>query len=229
MMPDEVTIESVALPGRTGAFRVTLRDVSIGAIRPAEQTGDAAWLALPGFTNLHAHADRAYTVQSFRPRSLSDAVAAAAARVRCLPPPMWRRGPRGYSNGRSGTGSRGSGPTDVDPVVEMRSMEGVLAAKQRMGERLDVDHRVRPRRTIWRSRTRSTAPSGPSRWAPITVGAKPQCQRRSVARTRSLFDLAGASDCRSISTSTSISSRSTCSRAWSPTRSSRAACKAASR
>ena len=29
--------------------------------------------------------------------------------------------------------------TDVDPVVEMRSMEGVLAAKQRMGEGLDVD------------------------------------------------------------------------------------------
>src|SRR3954466_13345295 len=66
MMPDEVTIESVALPGRTGAFRVTLRDGSIRTIRPAEQTGDAAWLALPGFANLHAHADRAYTVQSFR-------------------------------------------------------------------------------------------------------------------------------------------------------------------
>ena len=29
--------------------------------------------------------------------------------------------------------------TDVDPVVEMRSMEGILAAKQRMEERLDVD------------------------------------------------------------------------------------------
>src|SRR4029079_7832310 len=78
-MPDEVTIDSVALPGRTGAFRVTLSDESIGAIRPAEQTGEAAWLALPGFANLHAHADRAYTVQSFRPRSLADAVAAAAA------------------------------------------------------------------------------------------------------------------------------------------------------
>jgi len=35
MMPDEVIIESVALPGRTGAFRVTLRGGTIGAIRPA--------------------------------------------------------------------------------------------------------------------------------------------------------------------------------------------------
>src|SRR3954467_6059396 len=123
MMPDEVTIESVALPGRTGAFRVTLRDGSIGTIRRGGQTGDAAWLALPGFTNLHAHADRAYTVQSFRPRSLADAVAAAAAararftaadvaaRATRLFGRAGGRGPRGYSNGRSSTGSRGSGPT----------------------------------------------------------------------------------------------------------------------
>ena len=78
-MPDELTIASVLLPGRSDVFKVTLRDGLIAAIRPAEQTGEAAWLALPGLVNLHAHADRAYTVQSFRPRSLADAVAAAAA------------------------------------------------------------------------------------------------------------------------------------------------------
>jgi cytosine/creatinine deaminase len=140
MMPDEVTIESVALPGRTGAFRVTLRDGSIGAIRPAEQTGEAAWLALPGFANLHAHADRAYTVQSFRPRSLTDAVAAAAAaRALFTAADVAARATRLFKRSVGHGVTRIRTHTDVDPVVEMRSMEGVLAAKQRMGERLDVD------------------------------------------------------------------------------------------
>ena len=140
MMPDEVTIESVALPGRTGAFRVTLRDGSIGAIRPAEQTGEAAWLALPGFANLHAHADRAYTVQSFRPRSLADAVAAAAAaRALFTAADVAARATRLFERSVAHGVARIRTHTDVDPVVEMRSMEGVLAAKQRMGERLDVD------------------------------------------------------------------------------------------
>ena len=140
MMPDEVTIESVALPGRTGAFRVTLRDGSIGAIRPAEQTGEAAWLALPGFANLHAHADRAYTVQSFRPRSLADAVAAAAAaRALFTAADVAARATRLFEQSVGHGVARIRTHTDVDPVVEMRSMEGVLVAKQRIGERLDVE------------------------------------------------------------------------------------------
>jgi cytosine deaminase len=139
-MPDEVTIESVALPGRTGTFMVTLRGGSIGAIRPAEQTGEAAWLALPGFANLHAHADRAYTVQSFRPRSLADAVAAAAAaRALFTAADVAARATRLFERSVGHGVTRIRTHTDVDPVVEMRSMEGVLAAKQRMGERLDVD------------------------------------------------------------------------------------------
>src|SRR6185295_17327687 len=140
MMPDEVTIESVALPGRTGAFRVTLRDGSIGAIRPAEQTGEAAWLALPGFANLHAHADRAYTVQSFRPRSLADAVAAAAAaRALFTAADVAARATRLFERSVAYGVTRIRTHTDVDPVVEIRSMEGILAAKRQMGERLDVD------------------------------------------------------------------------------------------
>jgi cytosine/creatinine deaminase len=139
-MPDEVTIESVALPGRTGTFMVTLRGGSIGAIRPAEQTGEAAWLALPGFANLHAHADRAYTVQSFRPRSLADAVAAAAAaRALFTAADVAARATRLFERSVGHGVTRIRTHTDVDPVVEMRSMEGVLAAKQRMGGGLDVD------------------------------------------------------------------------------------------
>src|SRR3954452_16019571 len=122
MMPDEVTIESVALPGRTGAFRVTLRDGSIWAIRPAEQTGEAAWLALPGFANLHAHADRAYTVQAFRPRSLADAVAAAAAaRALFTAADVAVRATRLFERSVEHGVTRIRTHTDVDPVVEMRS------------------------------------------------------------------------------------------------------------
>jgi len=140
MMPDEVTIESVALPGRTGAFRVTLRGGSIGAIRPAGQTGESAWLALPGFANLHAHADRAYTVQSFRPRSLADAVAAAAAaRALFTAADVAARATRLFERSVAYGVTRIRTHTDVDPVVEIRSMEGILAAKRQMGERLDVD------------------------------------------------------------------------------------------
>jgi cytosine/adenosine deaminase-related metal-dependent hydrolase len=169
MMPDEVTIESLALPGRTGAFRVTLRDGSIGAIRPAEQTGEAVWLALPGFANLHAHADRAYTVQSFRPRSLADAVAAAtSARALFTAADVAARAMRLFERSVEHGVTRIRTHTDVAPVVELQSMEGVLAAKQRMGERLDVDviafstsknDLVEPRAV--------SASSAPSRWAPI--------------------------------------------------------------
>lgn len=140
MKPDEVTIDAVALPGRGGTFSVTLRDGSIAAIRPGEQTGAAAWLGLPGLVNLHAHADRAYTVQSFRPRSLTDAVAAAAtARARFTAVDVAARATQLFERSVEYGVTRIRTHTDVDPVVELRSMEGVLAAKQRIVGRLDVD------------------------------------------------------------------------------------------
>ena len=139
-MPDELTIAAVLLPGRSDVFKVTLRDGLIAAIRPAEQTGEAAWLALPGLVNLHAHADRAYTVQSFRPRSLADAVAAAAsARALFTAPDVAARAMRLFERSVEHGVTRIRTHTDVDPVVELRSFEGVLAAKERMADRLDVD------------------------------------------------------------------------------------------
>ena len=139
-MPDEITIASSRCRAHAVSFKVTLRDGSIAAIRPAEQAGEAAWLALPGLVNLHAHADRAYTVQSFRPRSLADAVAAAAAaRARFTAADVAARATRLFERSVEHGVTRMRTHTDVDPVVELQSMEGVLAAKQRMGERLDVD------------------------------------------------------------------------------------------
>jgi len=137
-MSNDTTIAAVAIPGRDGVFSVTLRAGAIAAIRPAE--GEASWLALPGLVNLHAHADRAYTVQSFRPRSFADALAAAtASRAGFTAADVEARATRLLERSVAHGVTRMRTHTDVDPIVALRSMEGVLAAKRRMAGRIDVE------------------------------------------------------------------------------------------
>jgi cytosine/creatinine deaminase len=139
-MPDELTLESIALPDRSGVWRLTLRDGLIASIRPDEKSAQANWLALPSFVNLHAHADRAYTVDSFRPRSFADALAAAAAaRAAFTAADVAARATCLFEHSLAYGVTRIRTHTDVDPIVELRSMQGVLAAKQKMAGRLDVD------------------------------------------------------------------------------------------
>src|SRR3977135_4311312 len=139
-MPNEVTIGSVSLPGRSGAYSVTLRNGLIAAVRPVEQAGDPAWLGLPGLVNLHAQPDRAYTAQSFRPRSFADALAASGqARAVFTVADVQARATQLLERSVSHGVTRIRTHTDVDPIVELRSMEGVLAAKQRMAGKIDVD------------------------------------------------------------------------------------------
>ena len=139
-MPNEVTIGAVSLPGRSGVFSLTLRDGLVASIRPAEHVGEAAWLVLPGLVNLHAHADRAFTVQTFRPKSFADALAAAtAARAEFTAPDVEARATRLFERALGHGTVRIRTHTDVDPIVELRSMEGVLAAKQAMAGKIDVD------------------------------------------------------------------------------------------
>jgi len=139
-MPNEVTISPVALPGRTGVFNVTLRDGLIAAVHPADGAGETTWFALPGLANLHTHADRAYTVRSFRPRSFADALAAAAsARAGFTSADVEARARRLFERSRAHGVTRIRTHTDVDPIVELRSMEGILAAKRRVAGFLDVE------------------------------------------------------------------------------------------
>jgi cytosine/creatinine deaminase len=139
-MRDEVTINAVAVPDRSGVFSVILRDGLVCTIRPAERASETAWLALPGFANLHAHADRAYTVQSFRPRSFADALAAAAsARTGFTAADVGARAMRLFERSVAHGVTRIRTHTDVDPVVELRSMEGILAAKRRVAASIDVE------------------------------------------------------------------------------------------
>ncbi len=136
---NDVTIDPVVLPDRAGVFRLILRDGKIGAI-DAAHAGSARWLAIPGLVNLHAHADRSFTVQSSRPRSLSEAIAAAAsARAAFTVPDVKERARQLFERSIVHGATRVRTHTDVDPIVELRSMEGVLAAKADVSSRLDVE------------------------------------------------------------------------------------------
>ncbi len=128
------------LPGREGTYNITLRDGSIADIAPAARGGSSQWLALPAFANLHAHADRSFTVTSFRPRSFADALAASAkARAAFTSADVQRRATLFLQRSLAHGVTRVRTHTDVDPVVRMTSMEGVLAAKAAMAGRIDVD------------------------------------------------------------------------------------------
>jgi cytosine deaminase len=127
------------MPGRFGAFTMTLAGDRIGTI---EEVSDATpeWLALPGLANLHAHADRAYTVQSSRPKSLDDALrAAAAARAAFTADDIRRRARQFFERSRAHGATRVRTHTDVDSIVEMRSLEGVIAARDPLAQSMDID------------------------------------------------------------------------------------------
>jgi cytosine/creatinine deaminase len=130
----------VTLPGREGTFGITLRDGLIADIASAPCSGSMQWLALPAFANLHAHADRSFTVTSFRPRSFADALAASAkARAAFTVADVQRRATQLLERSLAHGVTRVRTHTDVDPVVGMTSMDGVLAAKAALAGQIDVD------------------------------------------------------------------------------------------
>src|SRR5262249_19514132 len=137
----ETVVASVIMPDREGRFSISLRDGRIAEIEPGRHDGSSrAWLALPCFANLHAHADRAFTVTSFRPRSFADALAASAkGRAAFTAADVERRATMFFERSLAHGVTRVRTHTDVDPVVEMRSIEGVRAAKAAMAGRVDVD------------------------------------------------------------------------------------------
>ena len=193
-------LASVILPGRDGAATViTLRDGSIADIELTQQAGDS-WLALPGFANLHAHADRSFTVTSFRPRSFADALAASAkARAAFTAEDVQRRATMFFERCVAHGTTRVRTHTDVDPVVGLKSMDGVLAAKATMAGRIDVDviafstsrNDLRRRRdAVARPRSDAIAMMQPDLfWAEASMPAEDPSGRRAATAP---LDLAGA-------------------------------------
>ena len=77
---------------------------------------------------------------SFRQRSFADALAASAkARAAFTSADVERRATIFLQRSVAHGVSRVRTHTDVDPVVALKSMEGVLAAKRAMAGKIDVD------------------------------------------------------------------------------------------
>jgi cytosine deaminase len=137
-MPDH-GVGGVQVPGRDGVLRISWRDGAIAAIEP--DSGAAQWVALPGLVNLHAHADRSFALRdASRPASLQDALRAAAiGRAAFTTDDVRTRATRFFERSVAHGVTRVRTHTDVDPIVDVRSMEGVLAAKRDVAGRLTVD------------------------------------------------------------------------------------------
>ena len=132
-------LTAVALAGREGVFDIELGPLGVADIS-VSAAAHARFVAFPGFANLHAHADRAFTVTNARPKSLKDALAAsAAARMAFTTPDVRRRARRFFERSIGHGVTRLRTHTDVDPIVGFKSMEGVLGARQAVKGRLDVD------------------------------------------------------------------------------------------
>ena len=142
-----MNLDSVALTDRAGVYSLSLRDGKVAGIKPAPE-GEARWLALPGLANLHAHADRSFAVQFFRPRSFADAVAAATeGRAAFTSADVENRATRFFERSIAHGVTRLRTHTDIDPIVELRCLQGVLSAKCAMS----------PTGTVTRRRRRSTS------------------------------------------------------------------------
>ncbi|MDB5546211.1 MAG: cytosine deaminase [Hyphomicrobiales bacterium] len=130
---------ALALAGRTGVYDVELGPSGVVDVH-VSTSAVAKFVAFPGFANLHAHADRTYTVTNARPQGLKDALAAsAAARMMFTMPDVRRRARRFFERSIGHGVTRLRTHTDVDPIVGLKSMEGVLSARQVVHGRLDVD------------------------------------------------------------------------------------------
>jgi len=135
----ELRLDAVTFAHRAGTYGLSLSDGLVSAIEPMPKA-KPRWLALPGLVNMHAHADRSFAVESFRPASLADALAAATkARAAFTSADVRARAGRLFERSISHGVTRLRTHTDVDPIVELRSMQGVLAARGDVADRLDVE------------------------------------------------------------------------------------------
>jgi cytosine/creatinine deaminase len=128
----------VALPGRPGAWTVTLADGRIAGIEGAP--GEPNRLLLPAFADLHVHADRAFVQGPRPPRSLEDAIEMTEAiRAAATPDLMRGRAERLLGAALSHGSTRVRSHADVDDVVEERAVAAVLAAGETFARRVDVE------------------------------------------------------------------------------------------
>ncbi len=128
----------VVLPGREGLWELLLDGGVVADVRPGGS--GTPRLALPGFVDLHLHADRAYARGERRPHSLADAVELVAAVKRASSEEqVYERARRLFERASEHGATRVRTHVDVDELVEERALRGVFAAREEVAERLDVE------------------------------------------------------------------------------------------
>jgi len=133
-------IHGVRLPARTGAYNLVIRDEKVADIEKSTDRAAAQWLALPGLVNLHAHADRSFVNVTKRPASLRQAVEmSSSCRRNFTVEDVTRRATKFAKRSLNHGVTRLRTHTDVDPLVEMRSMEALGSVKDQMSAQLDVE------------------------------------------------------------------------------------------
>jgi cytosine/creatinine deaminase len=132
------SVGPVTVPGRDGLWELQIVDGAIAAIEPAG--GGEPRLALPAFADLHLHADRAYGRGPRPAQSLRDAVelvhevrgAATEADIRTRARRLLERA---VSHGTL----RARSHVDVDRLVERRALNAVLAVREELAGRLELE------------------------------------------------------------------------------------------
>ncbi len=127
----------VALPGEDGAF---LLEVADGRSSVTRRPSSPLRLALPAFADLHVHADRAFARGPRPPRSLADAVELVAEIKRASTEEVVReRATRSLHRALAHGSLRVRTHVDVDELIGERGLRGVLAAREAVAGRVDVE------------------------------------------------------------------------------------------
>lgn len=184
----------VLLPGRTGVYELELEGGLVRAISPSASAEGR--LALPAFADLHVHADRAFARGPRPPRSLADAIALVTEiKLACTEELVRARARRLFERALCHGSLRVRTHVDVDELVGERALLGVLAAREELAGRLDVE--------IVAFATAFTDPASPDGEHRLRralaagadlLGAVPAFHPDPTASVESLLDLAVACD-----------------------------------
>jgi cytosine/creatinine deaminase len=133
-----VDIGPVALAGHEGACMLRVGEGRIAAIEPVPAEPER--LALPAFSDLHVHADRAFARGARPPRSLADAIELVReikldSSVDDVRERATRLCERALANGTLHVRTH----VDVDELIGDRGLRGVVAARAALAGRVDVE------------------------------------------------------------------------------------------
>jgi cytosine deaminase len=132
-----VELAPVALPGRDGAFLVELTDGRISVVSPTE--AQPTGVALPAFSDMHTHAGRAFARAPRPPRSLRDAVELAREiNAASSENDVRERATRLFTRALAHGSLQVRTHVDVDEVIGERGLHGVLAAREAVAGRVNV-------------------------------------------------------------------------------------------